>query len=141
MIILDTDCISLLERDNTDAARLRQRLAEEVSPLDAATTIITFEEQMRGWLAYIAKARTLENQITAYAKLSRFLDNYRAIPVLPFDEVAAAEFRRLQALKIRVGAMDLKIAAITLAQNALLITRNLSDFEQVPHLRLADWTK
>lgn len=141
MIILDTDCISLLERDNTDAARLRQRLAEEVSPLEAVTTIITFEEQMRGWLAYIAKSRTLENQIIAYAKLSRFLDNYRSIPVLPFDDVAAAEFRRLQALKIHVGTMDLRIAAITLAQNALLITHNLSDFEQVPNLKLADWTK
>lgn len=63
------------------------------------------------------------------------------IPVLPFEEVAAAEFRRLQSLKIRVGTMDLKIASITLAHNALLITRNISDFEQVPNLKLADWTK
>jgi len=141
MIILDTDCISLLERNNTDAARLRQRLDEEVSPVEAATTIITFEEQMRGWLAFIAKARTLENQIIAYGKLSRFLDNYRFIPVLPFDEVAADEFRRLQSLKIRVGTMDLKIASIALAHDALLITRNLSDFNQIPNLKVADWTK
>lgn len=140
MIILDTDCISLLERDNADAATLRQRLAE-VSPPEVATTIITFEEQMRGWLTYLAKARTLENQVAAYEKLYRFLDNYRAIPVLPFDVVAAAELRRLQSLKIRVGTMDLKIASIALAQNALLITRNLSDFEQVPNLKLADWTQ
>ncbi len=28
MIILDTDCISLLERDNADAALLRVRMAE-----------------------------------------------------------------------------------------------------------------
>lgn len=140
MIILDTDCISLLERDNANAALLRVRLAE-VSPHEAATTIVTFEEQMRGWLAYLAKARSLENQITAYAKLSRFLDNYRDIPVLPFDEVAAAELRRLQSLKIRVGRMDLKIASIALAHNAQLITRNLSDFEQIPNLQIADWTK
>jgi len=110
MIILDTDCISLLERDNPAAALLRERLAE-VAPLEAATTIINFEEQMRGWLAYLAKARTLEQQVTAYDRLYRFLDNYRAIPVLPFDEAAAVELRRLQRLKIRVGTMDLKIAA------------------------------
>src|SRR5205085_11881395 len=110
MIILDTDCVSLLERDNPAAALLRERLAE-VAPLEAATTIINFEEQMRGWLAYLAKARTLEQQVTAYDRLYRFLDNYRAIPVLPFDEAAAVELRRLQRLKIRVGTMDLKIAA------------------------------
>ena len=100
MTILDTDCISLLERDNADAVRLRRRLAEEVSPPEAAaTTTITFEEQMRGWLAYVAKARRLENQVAAYAKLSRFLHNYRVIPVLPFDEIAADEFRRLRKFK------------------------------------------
>lgn len=47
MIIFDTDCISLLERDNAEAALLRVRLAQ-VPPHEAATTIITFEEQMRG---------------------------------------------------------------------------------------------
>ncbi|MEJ7712074.1 MAG: hypothetical protein WKF84_19990 [Pyrinomonadaceae bacterium] len=51
MIILDTDCISLLERNNADAALLRVRMAE-VSSHEAATTIITFEEPMRGWLAH-----------------------------------------------------------------------------------------
>ncbi len=139
MIILDTDCVSLLERDNSDAKTLRGRLAF-VSPLEVATTIITFEEQMRGWLAYLAKARTIEQQIAAYERLNRFLDNYRVIPVLPFDALAALEFRRLQSLKIRVGTMDLKIASIALANNALLITRNLSDFEQIPNLRVEDWT-
>lgn len=141
MIVLDTDCISLLERDNPDAAQLRKRLAEEVSPLEAATTIITFEEQMRGWLAYVNKARTLEQQTSAYEKLFRFLHNYRSIPILPFDEVAAAEFRRLHSLKVRVGTMDLKIAAIALAHNVLLVTRNLSDFEQIPNLKCEDWTR
>ena len=75
MIILDTDCVSLLERDNEDTAVLRKHLAA-VPPHEVVTTIITFEEQMRGWLAFLAKAKTLENQVSAYNKLSRFLDNY-----------------------------------------------------------------
>ena len=69
MIILDTDCVSLLERDNEDAAVLRKHL-RTVAPLEVVTTIITFEEQMRGWLAFLAKAKTLENQVMAYHKLS-----------------------------------------------------------------------
>jgi tRNA(fMet)-specific endonuclease VapC len=140
MIVLDTDCVSLLERDNEDAAVLRKRLTT-AAPGEVVTTIITFEEQMRGWLAFLAKARTLEKQIVAYSKLFRFLENYRVITVLPFESVAAIEFERLQKQKIRVGTMDLKIASIALANNALLVTRNIADFEQVPNLQIADWTK
>jgi tRNA(fMet)-specific endonuclease VapC len=140
MIILDTDCISLLERSNTEARILTGRL-EAASPDEIATTIVNFEEQMRGWLAYLARARTVELQVAAYDKLCRFLDNYRTIPVLPFNEEAATHFRQLRKGKIRIGTMDLRIASIALAHNALLITRNLSDFEQVPRLRLADWTR
>lgn len=96
---------------------------------------------MRGWLAFLAKAQTIEQQVIAYERLLRFLNNYRSIPVLPFEEVAANEFQRLRNLKIRIGTMDLKIASIALAQNGLLVTRNLSDFAQIPNLRVEDWTK
>ncbi len=77
----------------------------------------------------------------AYHKLNRFLENYRVIPVIPFDSTAAIEFERLRNLKIRVGTMDLKIAAVAIANNALLVTRNLADFQRIPNLQTADWTK
>ena len=63
MIILDTDCLSLLNRERQlESSKLRQRL-EQFSPDELFTTIITFEEQMRGWLALIAKAKNLEQEI------------------------------------------------------------------------------
>ena len=139
MIILDTDCLSLIERGSSEADLIIGRL-ETSGDEDVATTIINFEEQMRGWLAFVAKARTLEKQLAAYSRLSRFVENYRNIPVLPFEEIAANQFRRLRESKLKIATMDLKIASITLANDALLITRNLSDFEQVPNLRVADWT-
>lgn len=35
--------------------------------------------------------------------------------------------------------MDLKIAAICLAHDAMLLTRNLSDFRHIPGLRVENW--
>jgi tRNA(fMet)-specific endonuclease VapC len=36
--------------------------------------------------------------------------------------------------------MDLKIAAIVLAHDAILITRNSSDFRKISGLSIEDWT-
>ena len=57
MYILDTDHMSLLEWDNAGAATLRERLAD-CEPDEVATTIVSYEEQVRGWMAYIARARS-----------------------------------------------------------------------------------
>lgn len=69
------------------------------------------------------------------------LDRYLKITVLEFDNAAAAEFERLQRLRLRVGTMDLKIAAIALAHQATVLTRNRKDFDQMPNLRVEDWTE
>ena len=141
MIILDTDCLSLLERKSgAEFYRLSEKLSS-FPPDEIVTTIITFEEQMRGWMAFLAKANTIEKQISAYGKLGRFLENYRYIPTLQFDEKAGKVFQQLKSQKIKVGTMDLKIASITIAQKSLLISRNLSDYDKIPNLRVEDWTK
>jgi tRNA(fMet)-specific endonuclease VapC len=48
---------------------------------------------------------------------------------------------RLRQAGIRIGTMDLKIAAIALTHDAMLLSRNLSDFKKVPGLRVEDWTE
>lgn len=37
--------------------------------------------------------------------------------------------------------MDLKIASIAIPRNAILVSRNLRDFEEVPNLTVEDWAK
>lgn len=139
MLILDTDHLSILQRGGAGAARVRARLARH-APEEVATTIVTFEEQMRGWLAYLARARSLTQQVEAYGRLRTHLDHYRRIPVLDFDEQAAVHVQRLRKERIRMGAMDLKIAAIALAWEGTLLTRNLRDFGRVPGLGIQDFT-
>ena len=50
------------------------------------------------------------------------------------------EYEELRRQKIRVGTQDLRIAAIVLSVDGLLVTRNQCDFAQVPGLVLQDWT-
>ena len=140
MIVLDTDCLSLLERERLlESSKLLSAL-DEHSTEDICTTIITFEEQMRGWLSYIARCKEISEQVIGYERLHRFLESYRNTPVLDFDEKAALVFSDLRKQKIRIGTMDLKIASIAIANKAILVTRNLSDFQQVPGLVAEDWS-
>jgi len=141
MVVLDTDHLSVLEWENSAAAqRLLTRLSQ-LSPDEAATTIVNFEEQMRGWLAYLAQARTLTQQVEAYRRLKRQLDNYCTIPMLEFDMRAATEFQRLRKSLRGIGTMDLKIAAIAIANEATLLSRNLMDFHKILDLKVEDWTR
>ena len=141
MYILDTDMISLLESVSTspEAQRLRFRMAR-LKPEEHITTIITFEEQVRVWTAYLAQKRTMAQQVGAYRRLKCVLNRYLKLTVLEFDEAAAAEFERMQKSRIRIGMMDLKIAAIALTQNATLLTRNTKDFSKGPGLHIEDWS-
>ncbi|MEX2175285.1 MAG: type II toxin-antitoxin system VapC family toxin [Pirellulaceae bacterium] len=140
MLILDTDHVSLLEwGSGSDYDRLQIRLQRTLAT-EITTTIVSYEEQTRGWLAYLARARKLTQQVEAFRRLHRHLNVYREMVVLDFDEAAAIEYQNLQHLRTRIGTCDVRIAAIALAQKATLLTRNTIHFQQVPGLQFADWT-
>ena len=115
--------------------RLDQVPADEI-----ATTVSNYEEQMRGWLARAAQANTAGKMVTAYARLLKHVETFKYVPMLPFDEAAAEEFERLRRARVRIGSMDLKIAAIALTTGATLLKRNLSAFAKVPDLLTEDWS-
>ena len=140
MGILDTDHLSLVFiPESVASARILARLFA-MGIQQVPTTIITYEEQMRGRLSQIAGAKSPAQEVKAYRQLNRNLDDFRTIRVLDFDEEAAAEIQRLRGMKIRIGTMDLKIAAITLVHDATLLSGNLRDFKKVPGLKVEDWT-
>ncbi len=140
MILLDTDHLTVLKYAGSErAARLNERLRALPPEEVVAVSIISVEEQMRGWLAAIARERQAGRQVAGYRELARLFDYFRAFTVLPFDERAAEQFENLRAAKLRLGTMDLKIAAIALVNQALLLSANRRDFEQVPGLRVENW--
>jgi tRNA(fMet)-specific endonuclease VapC len=73
---------------------------------------------------------------------SQTVRHLAAIPrVVSIDGRVALEFDRLRQNKKlkKIGRADLVIAAITLANRATLVTRNLKDFRQVPGLQVENW--
>jgi len=136
--LLDTDHIPLVHRKGEGGRHIEERLANV--PTDSVfVSIISYEEQTRGWCAELAGRRSFGQQEAIYSELARMLDLYCATPILHFDSASVSEFHRLWLLRLRVGTMDLKIAAIALANDAVLLTRNSSDFSRVPGLRIEDW--
>ncbi len=101
MIILDTDCLSLFDREKYLESSILRKKLNEFSPDDIFTTIITFEEQMRGWLTYLSRCKNIEQQIFAYERLNKFLNNFREIAVLEFDKNAAEIYKNFKSQKIR----------------------------------------
>jgi tRNA(fMet)-specific endonuclease VapC len=137
LLVLDTDHVSTLGSPSQAGLELLERIS--ASGQDVATTIITVEEQLRGWLAEIHRLTDPHRQIVAYERLQRRIDFFAAWTVLPWDADAADLFVRSRQEGLRIGSMDLKIACIALARDATVLTRNAKDFAQVPGLRIENW--
>src|SRR5438105_3140252 len=106
MYLLDTDHMSLLERGGAKGIRIRNRI-RAVAPDEIATAIVTYEEQIRGWMARLARDTHPERQIEDYGELKRQLNNYCKIAVIDYDTKAVEIYERLRQAKIRIGTMDL----------------------------------
>jgi tRNA(fMet)-specific endonuclease VapC len=109
-------------------------------PADLAFSIFSFHEQMLGCHTYISRARGSPGVVRGYGMLAQLLRDFTAAPVLPFDAAAAATFDELATRRLRIGTMDLQIAAIALSQTLVRLTRNVSDFGKIAELPTEDWT-
>lgn len=68
------------------------------------------------------------------------LSDFAKQQVAPFDDQAAAQFDLLRRHRVRIGTMDLRIAAIALVHGFTVLSRNTVDFQKVPGLLIEDWT-
>ena len=134
--LFDTDHLTLYQHKHPP---LLQRIA--LQPADSvAICPINIEETMRGRLAPLARILAGNKHVQAYAHLVAAEEMFRLFPLVPFDGASESEFQHLRAARLRVGTLDLKIAAIALTNGLTVLTRNRSDFGRVPGLALEDWS-
>ena len=140
MYLLDTDHLGILQlRDGDLHAKLQSRLAR-IGRGDVLLSIVSFHEQLNGWHAYLRKQRTPEQVVYAYSRLESLIADYGKWEVASFGLDAEQTYLSLRKQRVRIGTMDLRIAAMALVRDYTVLTRNLVDFEQVPGLKVEDWT-
>ena len=126
--LLDTDSVSYALRGHGDVGvRIR-----ECKPSDLRISAITLAELRYG--ADRKGSRKLHGLIDTFAS---------AVEVVPFDEVAAAEFGRIGSLLAErgkpIGEFDVLIAAHAVSLRCTLVTNNLRHFSRVPGLSVENW--
>jgi tRNA(fMet)-specific endonuclease VapC len=138
--VLDTDHLGILQRAaDPDFGILSGRIAR-IAQDQFYVTIVSFHEQILGWNAYIARAKDQQGIVRGYSRLEGILGDFSQAQVLPLDDAAADVFEALRQQRIRIGTMDLRIAAIARSRNMTVLTRKLVDFQRVPDLKVEDWT-
>ncbi len=138
MILLDTDHCSVLfdERDkrhNILVGRLEECLQPIVLPVVAAN------EVLRGIMAMIHKEPDLSKKLWPYSRLSKILNALSKVGIADFDLSALTVALEFRSRKLGIGTNDLCIAAIAVATNSLLLTRNTRDFRLLTELHTENW--
>lgn len=137
MRLLDTDTLSHLWANHE---RVVDRL-ERCEDTEIGTTSITKSEILRARCENLLKAATPDDLLSAQERLDRSESRLAELTIAPFDESAARVLRELNRVKKlkKIGRADLLISCIAPANEAILVTRNLRHFRQVPKLQVENW--
>lgn len=130
MKLLDTNiCIPLINRAEP---RLAKRLLTE-DPAEVALCSVVRAELEFG-------ARGSDRVADNLDRVERFCSAFESFP---FDDAAATSYGEIRAHLRRegrlIGANDLLIAAIALARDLTLVTRNVAELSRVPRLATERW--
>ena len=136
-LILDTDHVSLILRGDN---QLRERAIQETN---VSISVVTFQEVFNGWTTRINQAKPDEDFVALYSRLCSAIDYFKQTEILNFDSDSDVVFRSLlknnPPLRKARLQRDMRIAAIALANDATIVTRNTKDFVQVPGLKIINW--
>jgi len=142
MYLLDTNHVTCWQYANSAEYGLLRKRLEQKSDLDIFVSVVSFHEEIVGWNKYLARANNSTSLVKTYSKFEQILKDFGCMQVLPFDQKAADVFDDLVRQKLgQIGTMDLRIAAIAIANQMILLTQNTVDFERIPNLQIDDWMR
>jgi tRNA(fMet)-specific endonuclease VapC len=134
--LFDTDHLTLY--DHAHPAVWRRFSGEPLGSVGISA--VTAEESLRGRLAVLSRHLNSPLQVQAYARLIDSLHLLQEFPIVAFDALSEREYQQLRSQRLRIGSKDLRIASSARLNRLILVTRNKSDFAQVPGLTVEDWS-
>jgi len=110
--LLDTTTLTLLQRNHPQISAVLTKHSGDIIGI----TTVNVEEVIGGWFALLRRAKTNIHEAQATQSLADAMAFLARFLVFPVTEQALDRFDQLVRLKLNVGKMDLKIAAVTLEQ-------------------------
>ena len=138
--LLDTQHITVLQTKSQPAFSALDRRMNQHPASAFYYCVVSLHEQSIGAHAYINQATKAAGVIRGYQMLQRMLKSFCGAQLLAFDQGAADQVDLIRSQGVSIRAMDLRIAAIALANNCTVLTKNFKDFKKVPRLTVEDWT-
>ena len=138
MFVIDTNVASELMRPEPTAA-VADWIAER-NAQDMYLTAVSEAELLYG----VAIMPTGKRRHALEAAMTRWLDLGFRERILPFDSAAARAYAEIAAERRGagrpIGAADCQIAAISRSRGAVLVTRNVRDFEDTELSVIDPWS-
>jgi tRNA(fMet)-specific endonuclease VapC len=139
LYILDTDHISLFLGNYPP---VRDRVLQ--TKADCSITVISVQEIFNGWVGQLNRVENEAYKIEIYQRLHLTTQFIQQMSVINYEQAASERYQQIikvnPILAKRRLEKDMRIAAIALANDAIIVTRNKRDFEQVPKLTMEDWS-
>ena len=108
--LCDTNILTLfLQQHPTVNLHVFHHLTDEVS-----IPVIVVEEVLTGWYSALRKARTPDQLLAAYDRLTETVSELRPWEIVPFSAGALARYEGLKKMRLNVRKQDLRIGAIAL---------------------------
>ena len=138
LYMLDTNVLS-------EWLKQHPRIAERAASLDSGDEIaisnVAWFEIIRGRMSSILTAEDDEKLLLAQSRFESDFGSLSKFATYGISKPASSHFRAILAAKKcrKMSRNDLLIACIALAHKAVLVTRNVKDFANVPGLTLQNW--
>jgi tRNA(fMet)-specific endonuclease VapC len=142
MLLLDTDIFTHISFGKAEVLKHWEQVVKSNPKEKIYLSVITWCEAIRGRIESIIKAEDEIALTKAQSTLNATRSFLERFEIISIDDRAAKHFeqlRRQKKLKMRRG--DMLVACIALANNAILVTGNIKDFQSVKGLRCQDWTR
>ena len=134
-VALDSNALAAWMRQDAD---LQQQPATDAPALP----VYVLQEACYGWILAVQKAEQRRRDDLAAFYLDRLVELVefsQAVNILRYTPEAQSIYRSLTSGRGNRGRRDLRIAAICIANELPLLTRNVADFDDIPNLVVLTW--